>query len=99
LDQLTDTVPQLRVIAIDGAAPAEIAVYCNDTLILGDALINFEPYGFALLPPKYCSDPRQMRASLRQLVKLKPQRILFAHGNPIVNKASMRLTELVNADC
>jgi len=58
---------QLRVIAIEGAAPGEIVLHYaanGGTLILGDALINFEPHGFAFLPAKYCSDQTEMRCSL-----------------------------------
>jgi glyoxylase-like metal-dependent hydrolase (beta-lactamase superfamily II) len=45
----------LRVIGIEGAAPGEIALYYagnGGTLIVGDALVNFEPYGVLLSTPK-----------------------------------------------
>src|SRR5437016_12926528 len=45
----------LRVIRIEGAADGEFALYHPDdggTLIMGDALINFDPHGFTLLPRK-----------------------------------------------
>src|SRR5436853_6986903 len=48
----------LEIIAIEGAAPGEIAIFSEADgggLIVGDALINVEPYGFAFLPSKYCA--------------------------------------------
>ena len=91
-----DLIPgDIEVIAIEGAVEGEIALYESGdagTLILGDALINLEPYGFALLPRKYCLDEKEMRHSLRQLLPKSAERILFAHGMPIVAKASRRLS-------
>jgi glyoxylase-like metal-dependent hydrolase (beta-lactamase superfamily II) len=92
---------QLRVIAIDGAAPGEIVLHYagnRGTLIVGDALINFEPYGFAFLPAKYCSEQREMRRSLRKLLGYEAERILFAHGRPILSGASERLRGLLGRD-
>ena len=65
----------------------EIAIYLardGGTLIVGDALINFEPYGFAFLPEKYCTNEKQMRRSLRRLLDYDFERMLFAHGTPII---------------
>lgn len=91
----------LRVMGIDGAVPGEIVLhYALDggTLIVGDALINFEPYGFAFLPTKYCSNQREMRRSLRKLLDYEGDRILFAHGTPILSRASERLRDLLDGD-
>jgi glyoxylase-like metal-dependent hydrolase (beta-lactamase superfamily II) len=90
----------LRVITIDGAAPGEIVLHYagyGGTLIIGDALINFEPYGFAFLPTKYCSNQKQMRRSLRKLLDHQAERILFAHGTPILSRASERLRGLLTS--
>jgi glyoxylase-like metal-dependent hydrolase (beta-lactamase superfamily II) len=92
---------ELEVTAIDGAARGEIALYHaanGGTLVIGDALINFEPYGFTFLPEKYCQDPKQMRNSLRKLLRFNAERILFAHGMPILSRASDRLRQLLQAD-
>jgi hypothetical protein len=92
---------ELEVIAIDGAVSGEIALYHaanGGTLIIGDALINFDPYGFTFLPEKYCQDSRQMRNSLRKLLRFNAERILFAHGLPILSGASERLRQLLQAD-
>jgi len=94
-DEICD---QLRVIAINGAAPGEIVLHYavnGGTLIVGDELINFEPYGFALLRAKYCSDQKEMRRSLRKLLNYEAERILFAHGTPILSRAIQRLEALL----
>jgi hypothetical protein len=87
-----------RAIKIEGAADGEFALYHPDdggTLIVGDALINFEPYGFDLLPKKYCTSQKRMIRSLRRLLDLDFDRIFFAHGNPIVTRARERLASLL----
>jgi hypothetical protein len=97
-DEICD---ELLVIAIEGAGPGEIALYYpadNGTLIVGDALINFEPYGFTFLPGKYCSDEKEMRQSLRKLSVCRAERMLFAHGMPILSGASDRLQRLLDGD-
>ena len=92
---------ELHVVGIDGAAPAEIALHFasgDGTLVMGDALINFQPYGFTFLPGKYCSNEKEMRRSLRKLLTYKTERMLFAHGLPILSKASDRLRQLLDGD-
>lgn len=91
----------IQVIEIEGAVSGEIAIYLSTgggTLIVGDALINFEPYGFTFLPAKYCLDPKQMRRSLRTLLSFSFERMLFAHGTPIVSGARDRLGQLLEHD-
>jgi hypothetical protein len=90
--------PGLTAIPIEGAPSGEIAVYCaadGGTLIIGDALINFEPSGFALLPAKYCSNAKVMRRSLKTLLDYTFERMLFAHGTPVLTAARQRLEQLV----
>jgi glyoxylase-like metal-dependent hydrolase (beta-lactamase superfamily II) len=84
----------LDALALDGAAPGEFAFHDpreKGTLIIGDALINFEPHGFSLLPSKYCVDRKEMLRSLRRLLDLQFTRIFFAHGFPILIRARERL--------
>ena len=86
---------------IEGAAAGEIVLHyapSGGTLIVGDALINFEPYGFTFLPAKYCSNGKEMRRSLRKLLRYKADRMLFAHGSPILSGASDRLQALLDSD-
>jgi len=90
----------LRAIGVQGAGEGEIALYYapeGGALIIGDALINFEPYGFTFLPAKYCSNQKQMRRSLRRLLDYKAERILFAHGAPILSQGSERLRDLLDS--
>jgi glyoxylase-like metal-dependent hydrolase (beta-lactamase superfamily II) len=92
---------ELEVIEVEGAVAGEIALYHasnGGTLIVGDALINFEPYGFSFLPRKYCLNKKQMRSSLHQLLARPAERILFAHGAPILSEATARLRHLLNTD-
>jgi glyoxylase-like metal-dependent hydrolase (beta-lactamase superfamily II) len=89
----------LTAIAIPGAAPGEFAFHDardGGTLIVGDALINFEPRGFSLLPAKYSVDRKQMIRSLRGLLDLAFGRAFFAHGTPILTRARDRLAALLN---
>ena len=90
--------PGVSVIAIAGGAPGETAFHFADqsgTMVVGDALINFEPYGFTFLPPKYCTDHKEMRRSLRRLLDWPFQRLFFAHGMPILSSARERLETLL----
>lgn len=91
-------VADLSVVEIAGAPAGEIALYSQrerGTLIVGDALINFGSHGFTMLPPKYCTDAHLMRRSLQQLLDFDFERILFAHGAPILAHARERLTSLL----
>jgi glyoxylase-like metal-dependent hydrolase (beta-lactamase superfamily II) len=90
--------PGLSVIPIEGAAQGEMALHLpqgEGTLIVGDSLIHFDPYGLALLPKKYCINQQEMRRSLRQLLAPKSSRIFFAHGLPILNRVMSRLESLL----
>ena len=91
----------MTVVTIEGAAPGERALHRQEdggTLIVGDALINFGAHGFTLLPAKYCSDPPRMRASLRKLLSCEFERILFAHGMPIIANGRERLEGLLDRE-
>jgi hypothetical protein len=88
----------LTAVAIDGGPAGETALHYNDTggtMVLGDALINFEPHGFGLLPAKYCLDSNLMRRSLRKLLDYAFERMLFAHGTPILSGARARVEQLL----
>jgi glyoxylase-like metal-dependent hydrolase (beta-lactamase superfamily II) len=88
----------IRPIAISGAGPGEFAFYDprdRGAVVMGDALINFGEQGFALLPPKYCRDQKQMVRSLRRLLDLPFTRMFFAHGEPIITRPRERLRALL----
>ena len=85
---------------IDGGPLGEMALhYVEDggTMIIGDALINFDPYGFEFLPAKYCRNAKLMRRSLRKLLDFSFDRMLFAHGTPILSDARTRLEQLLTS--
>jgi metallo-beta-lactamase superfamily protein len=87
---------EMTAIAIEGGPAGEIAIHYEKTIVIGDALINFEPYRFALLPPKYCTDAKLMRRSLAKLLDYSFDRMLFAHGLPILARASDQLELLLH---
>jgi hypothetical protein len=89
---------ELTAIGIEGGPAGETAIHLaagDGTMVIGDALINFEPYGFALLPAKYCSNFKLMRRSLSKLLDYSFERMLFAHGMPILSRARERLELLL----
>ncbi len=103
-DAVTETIaggeirPGLAAIPIEGAASGEMAFHFGDdggTLVVGDALIHVESHGFTFLPAKYCSNQKQMRESLRHLLDWSFERLLFAHGLPILTGAKARLETLL----
>ena len=91
----------LALIPIAGAPAGEIALFSEadrGTLVIGDALINIDAYGFTFLPAKYCENPKLMRKSLRRLLDYRFERLLFAHGAPIMTGGRHRLGELLAGD-
>ena len=92
-----DPVAAMESIGLPGFGPGETAFIYEGALIFGDALINLEPEGLRLLPEKYRENKKQSLRSLAALKNLKPQALLFAHGNPIVKDASGSLATLVDA--
>jgi Metallo-beta-lactamase superfamily len=88
----------LTAVALDGGPAGEMALHYNNnggTMILGDALINFEPHGFGMLPAKYCQDANLLRQSLTKLLDYAFERMLFAHGMPILAGARAQLEQLL----
>jgi len=91
-------VPGLTAIAIEGAAQGEFAFHFADdggTIVIGDALIHLDPHGFSLLPAKYCQNQKELRHSLRQLLDWSFERLLFAHGTPLLTRPHERLETLL----
>ncbi len=85
----------VEVIPIEGFAPGECAFRLGNIMVMGDALIHAAPYGFAILPDKYCADPRAGRESLKKLLACPVEILTFAHGLPIVARAADRLAALL----
>jgi len=90
-----DPVAGMESIALPGFGPGETAFLHGGALIFGDALINLEPEGLRLLPEKYRGEKNQSLKSLGALTGLKPQILLFAHGNPVVQDANLSLACLI----
>jgi hypothetical protein len=91
----------LTAVRLEGAASGEIAVHsktAGGVMVIGDALINFDPFGFTFLPSKYCTDHKLMRKSLEKLLDYSFERMLFAHGTPIQSAARQRLEALLKSD-
>jgi glyoxylase-like metal-dependent hydrolase (beta-lactamase superfamily II) len=86
-----EPVAGMESITLPGFGPGETVFLYDGALIFGDALINLEPEGLRLLPEKYREDKKRSLRSLADLHDLKPQVLLFAHGNPIIQNASSRL--------
>jgi hypothetical protein len=88
----------LKAVGIEGGPAGETALHWaagDGTMVVGDALINFDPYGFTLLPAKYCSNFKLMRRSLLKFLDYPFERMLFAHGMPILSHARERLELLL----
>lgn len=101
LEDREEIEPGLTAIAIPGAPAGEIALHYEangGTLVVGDALINFGPYEFDLLPSKYCHDFKLMGRSLPKLLDYPFERLFFAHGTPILSGARARLELLLAAN-
>ena len=87
----------LAVHALAGAGPGEHALlHPAGSLHVGDALIHMDSYGFALLPDKYCENPKELRRSLARLAERRYATMAFAHGDPLVGKADDRLRSLLS---
>jgi len=84
----------VQAVSILGAASGEIALLCGDVLVLGDAVINLGEQ-LAILPDKYCEDPRQLRESLGGLAEYEFRIACFAHGLPIVANAQALIGRLL----
>jgi hypothetical protein len=88
----------LEHIELPGAGPGEVALYDGrGRLHLGDALINLDSTGFAILPEKYCSDSALLKRSLQRLGERRVEVMTFAHGAAITGAATSCLADLLQA--
>ena len=88
----------LNVIPLPGAAPGETALHRPDgggLMLVGDAVINLCSHPFSLLPDRYCDDPAELRRSLARLLDFPFERLLLAHGEPLMEGARARLAALL----
>jgi glyoxylase-like metal-dependent hydrolase (beta-lactamase superfamily II) len=89
-----DEVFGLRVIATPGHTPGHVCVFdpAGSLLILGDAVNNIDKLSGP--NPQYTADMDQARQSVKKLAKLKFQRAVFGHGEPIDKGASQAIAKL-----
>lgn len=87
----------LKPVPLHGGGAGEFAFYSekSKTVVVGDALINPENSEFALLPEKYCTDAKLLKASLAKLLTLDFDHLLMAHGSPILGSARAQLESLL----
>ncbi|HEY5707656.1 MAG TPA: hypothetical protein VIS96_19010 [Terrimicrobiaceae bacterium] len=83
----------LKAIGLPGGGSGETAYLASEVLVIGDALTNLD--GLQILPDRYCQDRRLLLASLRVLRSLNFDIVCFAHGLPIIGRASERVAEIV----
>ena len=88
----------LTIVAVPGKSPGEVALHWPERkiLIVGDAVIGNPPGRCGLLREKVMDDPVRLRRSVRKLLDLEFETLLFGDGVSILHDAKMRLKELVD---
>ncbi len=91
------TIGPLTVVPAPGKSPGEVALHWpgRGLLFVGDAVIGNPPGRCALLREKVMDDPARLRQSVRSLLGLDFDALLFGDGVPILKDAKARLRELV----
>lgn len=84
----------VTVVGLPGGAAGESALLGLNAAIVGDALVNLTELMF--LPDKYCSDPGQLRESVRGLAEKEFDILCMAHGLPIIAGARAKLLDLIS---
>jgi glyoxylase-like metal-dependent hydrolase (beta-lactamase superfamily II) len=87
----------LMVIAVPGKSPGEVALHWPERriLIVGDAVIGNPPGRCGLLREQVMDDPARLRESVRNLLTIDFDTLLFGDGVSIISAAKERLRELV----
>jgi len=87
----------LTIVAVPGKSPGEVALHWPERaiLIVGDVVIGNPPGHCALLREKVMDDPVGLRQSIRKLLDLEFDTLLFGDGASILHDAKLRLKELV----
>lgn len=82
---------------LDGAAGGELVFRwdAESLVICGDAVVNLPGRGLELLPTKYCRSQAELKQSLRKLVAVPFERLLMAHGRPLMQLASQQVAKLL----
>jgi len=92
-----ENIGPLTVVAAAGKSPGEVALHWPQRrlLFVGDAVVGNPPGQCALLREKVMDDPARLRESVRALLDLDFDALLFGDGVPILHGAKARLAELV----
>jgi glyoxylase-like metal-dependent hydrolase (beta-lactamase superfamily II) len=87
----------LTIVAAAGKSQGEVALHWPERrlLFVGDAVIGNPPGRCGLLREKVMDDPARLRGSVRSLLDLDFDALLFGDGVAILNDAKSRLEELV----
>jgi len=92
-----ERVGPLMVVAVPGKSPGEVALHWPERkiLIVGDAVIGNPPGRCGLLREQVMDDPARLRESVRNLLAIDFDTLLFGDGVSIMSGAKERLRELV----
>ena len=92
-----EKVGPLTIVAAAGKSPGEVALHWPERrlLFVGDAVVGNPPQKCGLLREKVMDDPARLRGSVRRLLDLDFDALLFGDGTPILESAKPRLEELV----
>jgi glyoxylase-like metal-dependent hydrolase (beta-lactamase superfamily II) len=92
-----ETVGPFTIVAVPGKSPGEVAFHWPERklLIVGDAVIGNPPGHCGLLREKVMDDPARLRQSVRGLLDLDFDILLFGDGASILHDAKLQLQELV----
>jgi glyoxylase-like metal-dependent hydrolase (beta-lactamase superfamily II) len=84
-----DRLGDLRVFHTPGHTPGHVSLFHEglSLLIIGD-LIGSNDGALSLGPAAFTADPDRCLRSLRQMLDLKPDRIMFSHGNEVSDPTS-----------
>lgn len=87
----------LTIVAAPGKSPGEVSLHWAERrlLFVGDAVVGNPPGSCGLLREKVMDDPARLRNSVRGLLDLDFDALLFGDGAPILQDAKARLAELV----
>ena len=93
-----ERVGPLVVVGVPGKSAGEVALHWPERriLIVGDAVIGNPPGCCGLLPDRVVDDPPRLRESARALLVLDFDILLVGDGEPILQNAKERLSELAN---
>jgi glyoxylase-like metal-dependent hydrolase (beta-lactamase superfamily II) len=88
----------LTIVAVPGKSPGEVALHWPERklLIVGDAVIGNPPGHCGLLREKVMDDPARLRRSVRAVLDLELDALLFGDGASILHGAKLRLQALVD---